>query len=252
MLDYDGWGDDDDSDESLPELICRPTNMYVTDSSSSEEEDEEDGPIPQWILDVRKYNEIEEEEEEDAIVELEVHKMELLEEVVEPNGEEYESEKLLYNVHDCASRAHMDPQIKQNVKVEQSTIGAQSYLDSNVESDTDSTKAIQKAESDNDNGVESVELPTRSEVESRPNVDAILSSLNHVNPTNPITKSTILGHTSNFSTQVAPEVPISDQGYSNTVPEWLMIYSKLTQQTSTMMLTTNRTPLEPSFRILNM
>ena len=43
MLEYDGWGDDDDdSDESLPELICRPTNLYATDSSSSEEEDEED------------------------------------------------------------------------------------------------------------------------------------------------------------------------------------------------------------------
>ena len=102
------------------------------------------------------------------------------------------------------------------------TIGAQSYLDSNVESATDSTKAIQKAESDNDNGVESVELPTRSEVESRPNVDAILSSLNHVNPTNPIAKSTILGHTSKFSTQVAPTASISGQGYSNTVPEWLL------------------------------
>ena len=33
MLDYDGWGDDDDSDESLPELICQPTTMYATDSS---------------------------------------------------------------------------------------------------------------------------------------------------------------------------------------------------------------------------
>ena len=63
--------------------------MYATDSSSSEEEDEEDGPIPQWILDVRKYNEI---EEEDAIVELEVYEMEPFEEVVEPTGEEYESD----------------------------------------------------------------------------------------------------------------------------------------------------------------
>ena len=126
------------------------------------------------------------------------------------------------NVHDCASRAHMDPQIKHNVKVEQSTVGAQSYLDSNVESATDSTKAIQKAESDNDDGVESVELPTKSEVESRPNVDAILSSLNHVNPTtNTTAKSTTLKDTSNFSTKVTPdkqkEAPISAQGYSNTV-----------------------------------
>ena len=93
MLDYDGWGDDD-SDESLPELICRPTNMYATDSSSSEEEDEEDGPIPQWILDVRKYNEI----KEDAIVELEVYEMKSFEEVEEPTEEdEFELEKPPYN-----------------------------------------------------------------------------------------------------------------------------------------------------------
>ena len=92
---------------------------------------------------------------------------------------------------------------------------------------TDSTKAVQEAESDDDDGVESVELPTKSKVESRPNVDAILSSLNHVNPTtNPIAKSTILEDTSNFSTKVTldkqKEAPISAQGYSNTVPEWLI------------------------------
>ena len=84
--------------------------MYATDSSSSEEEDEEDGPIPQWILDVRRYNEIEEEESVDAIVELmavseEVREMELFKEAVEPDGEEFESEKLPMrsNVHDCTS-----------------------------------------------------------------------------------------------------------------------------------------------------
>ena len=39
---------------------------------------------------------------------------------------------------------------------------------------------------------------------------------------NPTTKkSTKLEYTSNFSTQVAQEAPISDHGYSNIVPEWL-------------------------------
>ena len=209
MLDYDGWGDDD-SDESLPELICRPTNMYATDSSSSEEEDEEDGPIPQWILDVRKYNEI----EEDAIVELEV--MESFEEVEESTEEEeFEPEKPPFNVRDCASRDRMKPQIIQTNKEEKSTTNAQSYLERNDESAKDSTKATQKAESDDDNEVESSELPIKSETASQPNVDAILSSLNHVNPT------TELEYTPKFSPNKPKGSPISDQGYSNKVPEWL-------------------------------
>ena len=158
MLDYDGWGDDD-SDESLPELICRPTKMYATDSSSSEEEeDEEDGPIPQWILDVRKYNEI--GEEVDTIVELEVYEMESFEEVEESTEEEeeFEPEKPPFNVHDCASRDSMKPQIIQNSKAAQSTTDTQSYLESNVESAKDSTKAAQNTESDDDNKVETTEL----------------------------------------------------------------------------------------------
>ena len=100
-------------------------------------------------------------------------------------------------------------------------------MESNVESAKDSTKAVQNTESDDDNEVESTELPIKSEAESRPNVDAVLHSLNHVNPTtDTITKSTEPKATPNFSPEIIPnkpkEAPISDQGYSNTVPEWLI------------------------------